>query len=78
MTIDPLQIAGSVKRLLIIASVSANLIVYCATSAVFRKKFFGIMNRRRSRRRPPETTGRQSTTLAPSFDMAAVPGASKD
>ena len=37
---------------MITASASANLIVYCTTSAVFRKKFFGSINR--TTRRPPE------------------------
>ena len=35
---------------MVLASASANLIVYCATSAVFRKELFGCINRRRTRR----------------------------
>ena len=37
---------------MITASASANLIVYCTTSAAFRKKFFGSINR--TARRPPQ------------------------
>ena len=35
---------------MVLTSASANLIVYCATSAVFRKELFGCINRRRARR----------------------------
>ena len=45
-----IQVAKSVQRLMVLASASANLIVYCATSAVFRKELFGCINRRRARR----------------------------
>ena len=47
---DSLQIAKSVSRLLLTAAASVNLLVYCATSAVFRKELFGCMNKRRERR----------------------------
>ena len=45
-----IQVAKSVQRLMVLASASANLIVYCATSVVFRKELFGCINRRRARR----------------------------
>ena len=35
---------------MVMASASANLLVYCATSAVFRKELFGCINRSRERR----------------------------
>ena len=44
------QIAKSVQRLLLTAAASVNLLVYCATSAVFRKELFKGCKRRRERR----------------------------
>ena len=35
---------------MILAAASVNLLVYCATSAVFRKELFGCINRRRERK----------------------------
>ena len=43
------QIAKSVQRLLLTAAASVNLLVYCATSAVFRKELFGCTRRRERR-----------------------------